>query len=323
MKTKVPSGGLLSALILVSAISMLCPRPSASQEFQREIDRIAEEISTTAAKAELKNVAVLDFTDLQGNVQELGRFMAEELTISLVLKERPFKTIDRANLRNILLENKLSATGLINPENAKKLKISGVDGLIRGTLTPYGESIRLTIQIIAVETAEIVGAARGIVPKTSAMDNLGEAIDSVSQPDPGQSSAGPSSSRKGLSFQNNSLRITLTYFRKDSGNAIKAIFLIENLTKTTLYLNWNSPQLVDDQGEQWRLAERSGIARDSYSGTAISEGTNITALLVFKPEGAASKSIKFNVLGPITVKDERGQDKTPLYPNIHNVPLGI
>ena len=74
------------------------PLPALAQDYQRETDRLAEEIAAAVTKADLKNVAVMDFTDLQGNVQEIGRFMAEELTTSLVLQNRSFKTIDRANL---------------------------------------------------------------------------------------------------------------------------------------------------------------------------------------------------------------------------------
>lgn len=305
--------------LLVTAIFL--PAPLLSQEHQREIDRLAEEVAGTVDKAGLKNVAVLDFTDLQGNVQELGRFMAEELTTSLVLKDRRFRTIDRANLRSILLETKLSMTGLVNPENAKKLKISGVDGLVRGTLTPFGESIRLTIQVIAVETAQIVGAARGVVPKTSAMDNLGGAIDtSEAQPGGGASSASSAPVRGRLVFQDNTLRITLRYFRRDSGNAIKAIFVIENISKTPLRIGWSEPQLVDDQGEQWRLEERSGIDY-SPSIDALPPGTYLTALLVFKRRGDMGQAKKFSVLGPITVRDDRREWK--FFPNIQDVSLGV
>jgi len=317
MKPTAPSAGMLCCALF--CLQWFAPAPLVSQEYQREVDRIAEEVSETASKAGLKNVAVLDFTDLQGNVRELGRFMAEELTTSLVLKDRPFKTIDRANLRSILLESKLSMSGLVSPENAKKLKISGVDGLIRGSLTPFGESIRLTIQVIAVDTAQIVGAARGVVPKTAAMDNLGDALDSSTSLG-AESPSMPNPGKPGLFFQDSSLRITLTFFRKSAGNSIKAIFKIENLTKQVLRVVWPRPQLVDDQGEQWRLAERSGIDDNIY--TEISGGTNLTALLVFKPETSGSQATRFNVIGPIGVYDESNHNFS-FFPNIQNVSLGI
>jgi hypothetical protein len=290
-------------IMLALLVAAMLPGSAESQDYQHEIDRLAGEVANTAAKAGLKNIAVTDFTDLKGNVQEMGRFIAEELTTSLVLSERPFKTIDRANLRMILEEQKLSMTGLMSPENAKKLRVSGVDGLVRGTLTPFGESFRLTIQVIAVENAQIVGAARGTVPKTNAMESLGDAIESAS-PTGGQSQGQATSTKKGKTiFQDKYLRITLRYFRKDTADRIKAIFLIENITASDLSLIWREPQAIDDVGEQWRLVERSGIGESGSYATLTSPGSPITVLLVFKLEKGTSRATRFNIIGPIEVSD--------------------
>jgi hypothetical protein len=58
--------------------AMIFPGPTQSQDYQQQIDRLAEEIAATVTKVGLKNIAILDFTDLQGNTPELGRFLAEE-----------------------------------------------------------------------------------------------------------------------------------------------------------------------------------------------------------------------------------------------------
>ena len=58
---------------------------------------------------------MVDFTDLQGNVTELGRFLAEELSITLSESEKGFEIVDRTHLKAILQENKLSTTGLMDP----------------------------------------------------------------------------------------------------------------------------------------------------------------------------------------------------------------
>jgi len=68
-----------------------------------------------------KKVTVLDFTDLQGGASELGKYIAEQLTVNLVMGKREFSVLDRANLKSILAEHKLTSTGLVDPENAKKL----------------------------------------------------------------------------------------------------------------------------------------------------------------------------------------------------------
>ncbi|HVT18560.1 MAG TPA: FlgO family outer membrane protein [Thermoanaerobaculia bacterium] len=317
---------LITAFITALVLAIVLPLPMMAQDYQRETDRLAEEIATAVTKAELRHVAVMDFTDLQGNVQEIGRFMAEELTTSLVLQNRAFKTIDRANLRSILDEQKLTMTGLVNPENARKLKISGVDGLIRGTLTPFGDGIRITVQIIAVETAQIVGAARGVVPKTSAMENLGGAIEdpagslSSGPRVPSRFSPSPQAKRGKYVFQDGTLRVTLRSFRKNSENKIAAIFLVEDLKDKDLNLVWR-PEAVDDQGEQWRMFEISGIGYLSLWPTRVSPSAPLTVLVVFKLENGTSRGTKFNILGPIEVND--GRQSFSSSPSFHDVPLGF
>jgi len=309
-------------LVAIAAFTLL--PPAAAQDYQRETDRLAEEIAASVTKSQLRNVAVMDFTDLQGNVQEIGRFIAEELTTSLVLQSRSFKTIDRANLRNILAEQKLTMTGLINPENARKLKISGVDGLIRGTLTPFGDGIRITIQIIAVETAEIVGAARGVVPKTSAMDNLGGVIEDSA----GSAGATTSTSSQSVGqvkknkyvFQDGTLRVTLRYFRKDTDNKIKAVFLIENLKTSALDITWFGPEFVDDQAARWRLVEESGVECNGGRTTLTPSGS-ITGRLVFKLQDEPNAGTKFSMTGRIQVSD--GSRTWISNPVFQDLPLGL
>lgn len=104
---------------------------------------------------------MLDFTDLQSNSSELGRYIAEQLTVNLVIARKNFSILDRANLQRVLSEHKLTAAGIIDPKNAKMLgHFAGVDALIFGTLVPIGQNIDLTAKLIDTETAEVVGAAK-------------------------------------------------------------------------------------------------------------------------------------------------------------------
>jgi len=116
---------------------------------------------------------VIDFTDLEGGSSELGKYIAEQLTVNLVLAKQDFSVLDRANLKSILAEHKLTATGLIDPDNAKKLGMfAGVDALILGTIIPKGQNINLTAKIITTDTAEIIGAARAGFKKDEAVQEL-------------------------------------------------------------------------------------------------------------------------------------------------------
>lgn len=152
-------------LIPFAICIIACSRaPVLAQAMDKELTELAQKLATQIKDNSKKKVAVLDFTDLQGSGSELGRYIAEELTVNLVMNRKDFSVLDRANLKSVLAEHKLTATGLIDPDNAKKLgQFAGVDALIMGTIVPMNENIQLTAKIITTDTAEIVGAAKTLI----------------------------------------------------------------------------------------------------------------------------------------------------------------
>ena len=69
--------------------------------YEKEIEQLSAAMAEKIAAKGKKTVAVVDFTDLQGNVTELGRFLAEELSGSLTDGEKGFEVVNRSNLRQI------------------------------------------------------------------------------------------------------------------------------------------------------------------------------------------------------------------------------
>lgn len=153
----------LQRIVAAIVCLLLCGHPLAqAQEMDKELSKLADKLAVLIKDNGKKKVAVIDFTDLQGGGSELGKYIAEELTVGLVMAKRDFSVLDRANLRRVLAEHKLTATGLIDPENAKKLgQFAGVDAIILGTIIPKGtNSIGLTAKVITIDTAEIVAATK-------------------------------------------------------------------------------------------------------------------------------------------------------------------
>ena len=160
-------------LISTLGLALLLVEPARAQNFGSALGSAADEIASAVEHAGKKRVAVIDFDQIEGHVTALGRFLAEEISADLAERPRPFAVIDRANLQSILKEHALSMSGLVNPENAKKLgQIAGVDALVLGTYTDFGESYRLSLKAIATDTAEMVASARTNVPKTNALVRL-------------------------------------------------------------------------------------------------------------------------------------------------------
>jgi hypothetical protein len=141
--------------------------------YSLEIKAIAEKLSSDVNLAQKKRVAVIDFTDLEGNITALGRFIAEKLSIALFKTKREFDLVNRSQLARLIKENKLAEEGLLNPKTVARLgQLAGVDAIIIGTLTPFGDNIEYSFSTINIESATVIAAIDGQFPKTNAMNSL-------------------------------------------------------------------------------------------------------------------------------------------------------
>lgn len=157
---------LISTVFLLSEINI-------ALSYEKEIKALSTSMAENIARAGKKTIAVVDFTDLQGNVTELGRFIAEEFSVAIAGAGKGFEVVDRTHLKSIIAEHKLSATGIIDPQTARKLgQIAGVDAIITGTITPFGDSVRLSVKILDTATAKVIGASSGDIAKTKAIEEL-------------------------------------------------------------------------------------------------------------------------------------------------------
>ena len=170
----------LAKALLIILCFVLSPVVAAG--YEKEIKSLSLGMAESISKANKKNVAVVDFTDLQGNVTELGRFLAEEFSVALAGAEKGFEVVDRTHLRVILKENNLASTGLIAPEAAQKLgQIAGVQVLVTGTITPFGDSIRLSAKVLDSSTARVIAGTSVDIARTRAIDELlGRTVESFS-----------------------------------------------------------------------------------------------------------------------------------------------
>lgn len=163
---------MFAKLIKVLLASAVLSGTVFAQSMDDAIAGLTSKLSKTIVAKGRKKLAIIDFADLQGRPTELGRFLAEQLAVELVNAEG-VSLVDRANIKNILAEHKLSEEGLVNPENAKKLgQFAGVDAILIGTVTSLDDNIVLTVKAISTETAEVVAAAKATFSKTKEVVQL-------------------------------------------------------------------------------------------------------------------------------------------------------
>src|SRR5688572_26299538 len=81
-----------------------CASPAWAQSgLDQRVSELSHQIAGKMSAKQKTTVAVVEFTDLQGNVTDLGRFLAEELITRLGDLEK-FKVIERQLLTKIITE---------------------------------------------------------------------------------------------------------------------------------------------------------------------------------------------------------------------------
>ena len=121
-------------------------------------------LSPRPAQAEFKKakIAVLDFQmqGEEGETKDMGKIVAEWLITGLVETGR-FDVIERRLLEKLLEEQKLGATGAIDPTSAAQLgKVLGVKTIVSGTVTNLEGFTEINARLINVDTASIVAAEK-------------------------------------------------------------------------------------------------------------------------------------------------------------------
>jgi len=161
--------------IIMAAISMveIATVDLKAESYEGGLKNIAAILVSQLEAANQRTGAVLDFTDLQGSPNELGRFLAQELSDQLVSAARRISFVDRANLQAIAREHNLTVEGAVSPESSKKLgNFLGADTLLLGTVTPLGDNIRLSVRAIAAETSKIIVSQSVTLPATGGLADL-------------------------------------------------------------------------------------------------------------------------------------------------------
>ncbi|HLI92069.1 MAG TPA: FlgO family outer membrane protein [Puia sp.] len=140
---------------------------------QNDLNQVASSLARDINAGNRHIVTVADFTDLQGKVTELGRFISEELSTRLVIDAKNFNVVERIQLAAILKEHQISISGLVDPATIRKLgQFAGVDAIVTGTFVPFSDSVRLTAKVLDVSTARVMAVSTAELPRTKAIDDL-------------------------------------------------------------------------------------------------------------------------------------------------------
>ncbi len=151
-KAKNLTAGLAAILLIYPALCL---------GYEKELNELAGSLTQKLLEGRKKKVAVVDFTDMEGHTTYAGRFLAEELSVHLsnLGSRTEFEVVDRLRLKSLLKEQGLEATGWVDPAMGTKLKkAAGINAIVAGNLTPFGDSLHLSVKILDAGNAKILFA---------------------------------------------------------------------------------------------------------------------------------------------------------------------
>jgi hypothetical protein len=129
------------------------------------VQRLTNKLSTGIDNKETFRVAVLKFPYLKERLST-GSYLISERILTELVRDGYF-VVERRLFEKILEEQKLSQTGIMNPDTVKKIgDVLAVDGVVVGTLNDISnEETKLMARLIKVQTGEIMGSASTVIER--------------------------------------------------------------------------------------------------------------------------------------------------------------
>jgi len=262
-------------------------------------DRVGE-LSTKIAQKMTDNqkttVAVMEFTDLKGNVTDFGRFLAEE-TITKLFETGKFKVIERQMLNKVIKEQQLSLTGVVDPESAKKLgKILGVDAICSGTISDLAQNLRVNARMINTETGEVFAVASvEIFKDENVMRLLSNNTSNVTSTSPTTQDT-PKEEQKYIErvFRELGVTIQLVGYTKNSSELVVDFIMIANKDIEVVF---SGSYVIFDDGNRYDASLGIIANKINQMDTQLIGGIPTKASLKFPVQGNMSKVIAILKVG--------------------------
>jgi len=225
-----------------------------------QMGNLTNQIITSFNQSNVQKIAIIEFADLEGNVTQLGRFIAEEL-ITRIFTTGKFDVVERNLLQKVLEEQELGMTGYIDQKTAISIgQILGVDAIITGSITDLGKNVKINARLISTETGSVFAVASVTVLKDSTIKLLmGQGISkSGGNKDNTSVTTAPSSLKNPV--VNHGIQFVLKECFFTNGS-VSTIFEVTNLDMDKNISLWdraekNYIRMIDDQGREFKSREQ-------------------------------------------------------------------
>jgi len=308
--------------------------PEITNNLDNSLSDLTTQIINSISEDGKKKIAVIEFSDLEGNVTQFGKYLAEEL-ITRLFRTKKFEVVERQLLNKIISEQKLSITGMIDPNSAKELgRILGVDAIVSGTITDLGTSLKVNARLISTETGTVFGVAATDIVKNDNVKKLMGIISSAQKGEVQKQTEKEEILKEALKkVEVEKFTFEVSKCKMSSGGTVTCDLLVTNNEKEgrEISTNCSRSRIIDNYGNQYKPDElifggESYRWHSAYGGRSYKDlqetfisGVPTKVILVFKNVSLEARSISVLEFGWLIFPFD-----TPIgafKAELHNIPL--
>jgi len=288
------------SLLLINSLAF------GASNLESGVQELGVEISKSMINKKKTKLAIIEFSDLGDNVNDLGRYLAEKLISELFkLNSNGFSIIERRQLAKVLREQKLSTSGLIDAKAMQKVgNLLGVDAIVTGSIADLGNIIEINARVISVETGDVIGSASSQIPKVGNVTTLmGQNSVKVSSGSTSSSSRGTKQVSKNHKekyfFENDDVLIEYKRIQKRIADVVFYVTFF-NKTNKPLKVEYypQKSYLTDNNGLKWNINSKQTLFTNNK--ITIDANRKIISQLNFGNFGSLSGTI-FNLKAYYTI----------------------
>lgn len=281
----ISSMAMIGPMILLFALLSLFPHPTSSWAgagYEETLKQLADTITETATKAKKHRLAILDFTDSEGQPTKVGQFLAEELGTQIMLAGELTvvdRTLTYSTLKKLHVDRIDSAHAKAVQRVAKAIR---ADAFVGGVLIETPDGLQVTTKLISPSNGQPIGAARATLPKTGPLNSFFKKEES---PPPEIAVENPHEPAPPIGLgthRNEYYEFVVTAIDRQNGR-VKLDVTIENhsLRDLKLLCQLQETLLKDEHGTTWHQAVEDNREGLCTRGLELSPRRKRRAVLIF------------------------------------------
>jgi len=260
-------------------------KPPKDNVLDYRLNELTNQIIVSLSQQQKSKIAVIEFSDLEGNITQFGRYVAEEL-ITRLFRTGKFEVIERQLLRKVLQEHELRMSGIVDEHSAKELgRILGVDAIATGSVSNLGSSVKINARLISTETGKIFAVAAVNVKKDEVIAGLMGESPGMASPDHSSpvSAKTPQSSALNMVENNSGFEFKLLDSKKEN-RTVTCDFQVTNTTEDDLVLDiyMGRTKIFDNTGNEYIASQVKIANKESklYEPGKTWSGAKLTSQLI-------------------------------------------